>query len=100
MQNPWLTIPLADYEAHMRLPAVAQSQLLSDIFASELSKYRPDSVAVLGCAVGNGFDRIDCIVTQRLVGVDINPSYIEQAQVRYQRLIPGLQLLVANIETE
>ena len=27
--NPWLTIPLADYEAHMALPQVGQAQLLA-----------------------------------------------------------------------
>jgi hypothetical protein len=26
-RNPWLDIPLGDYEAHMALPAVGQSQL-------------------------------------------------------------------------
>jgi len=40
MKNPWLDIPLADYEGHMALPNVGQAQLLSDVFASALSKYK------------------------------------------------------------
>jgi len=35
--NPWLTIPLADYEAHMTLPQVGQARLLADLFAAELT---------------------------------------------------------------
>ena len=35
--NPWLTIPLEDYEAHMALPEVGQAQLLAALFAAELA---------------------------------------------------------------
>ncbi len=41
--NPWLTIPLADYEAHMALPQVGQAQLLADLFAAELRARSPSS---------------------------------------------------------
>ena len=30
MSNPWLDIPLADYEAHMALPSIGQSRLIAD----------------------------------------------------------------------
>ena len=30
MPNPWLDIPLADYEAHMALPATGQARLIAD----------------------------------------------------------------------
>jgi hypothetical protein len=30
MRNPWLDIPLADYEGHMALPAIGQSRLIAD----------------------------------------------------------------------
>ena len=43
--NPWLTIPLADYEAHMALPQVGQAQLLADLFAALVLEYvEPESV--------------------------------------------------------
>jgi ubiquinone/menaquinone biosynthesis C-methylase UbiE len=97
--NPWLDIPLADYEAHMALPTVGQSQLIADELAALVRRYSPTSVAVIGCAGGNGFDRlIDTSVT-RVVGVDINPAYIEQARRRYSGEIPGLEVYVADLES-
>ncbi len=58
MRNSWLDIPLADYESHMALPYVAQAQLLSDLFAEALQELSPESVALLGCAGGNGFEAL------------------------------------------
>ena len=100
MNNPWLDIPLADYEAHMLLPNVGQAQLLSDIFASALEELAPKSVAVLGCAGGNGFDRISAQKIERIVGVDINPEYINQLRARFASRLPGLELIVADIEQD
>jgi SAM-dependent methyltransferase len=100
MNNPWLDIPLADYEGHMALPSVGQAQLLSDIFASVLSKYEPRSVAVIGCAGGNGFDRISRKVTERVVGVDINPDYVLHARARFDRRIPLLELFVGDVQKD
>ena len=100
MKNPWLDIPLADYEAHMLLPNVGQARLLSDIFAAALEELAPKSVAVLGCAGGNGFDRIATQVTERVVGVDINPEYINQARARFGSRLPRLELIVADIERD
>ena len=65
MTNPWLSVPLADYEAHMRSPAVQQLDALSDLFAEALAFCNPASVAILGIAGGNGLERIDPIVVQR-----------------------------------
>jgi hypothetical protein len=68
MNSPWLDVPLADYEGHMALPGIEQAQLLSDIFAGVLAKFSPRSVAVIGCAGGNGFDRIPPAIS-RVVGL-------------------------------
>ena len=100
MKNPWLDIPLADYEGHMASPNVGQAQLLSDVFASALSKYGPRSVAVLGCAGGNGFDRVSSKVTQRVVGVDLNRDYVLHARTRFDHRIPLLELLVGDVQTD
>ena len=92
MTNPWLGIPLSDYEAHMALPEVAQAKLLADVFHSVLAARRPSSVAVIGCAGGNGFDRIDTSITKRVVGVDINPEYVDvkrTLECLRPRLAPG-----------
>lgn len=100
MRNPWLDIPLADYESHMALPDIGQARLLSDVFATALSKHAPRSVAVLGCAGGNGFDRIAREVTERVVGVDINPDYVLHARTRFDHRIPLLELLVGDVQKD
>jgi SAM-dependent methyltransferase len=91
--NPWLRIPAADYEGHMSSPAVGQFQALSDLFAAALAEFRPPSVAVVGCATGNGFEHVDPWATKRLVGIDINPSYLTIARERHSARLPQLELL-------
>lgn len=98
MRNPWLDIPLADYEAHMSLPTIGQSQLIADQLETLVRTYSPRSVAIVGCAGGNGFERLVGTSVTRVVGVDINPEYIEQARRRLEGRIPGLELLTADIQ--
>jgi SAM-dependent methyltransferase len=100
VRNPWLDIPLADYEGHMALPGVGQAQLLSRVFADALAAHAPRSVAVIGCAGGNGFERVSRRVTQRVVGVDLNPEYVEQARVRFAHRLPKLELFVGDVQTD
>ena len=83
MANPWLSIPLADYEGHMDSPEVQQSDVLSELFADALSRCRPESIAVLGIAGGNGLRHIDRAVARRVVGLDLNPEYLEAVRSRY-----------------
>ncbi len=84
----------------MSLPEVAQAVLLADVFGELLEAYAPRSVAVLGCAGGNGFERISPDVTKRVVGVDINPAYIGACGARFEDRIPGLELLVGDLEKD
>ncbi|HET7902969.1 MAG TPA: class I SAM-dependent methyltransferase [Candidatus Eisenbacteria bacterium] len=100
MRNPWLDIPLADYEGHMSLPAVDQARLLADVFDEALAQYTPRSVAVLGCTGGNGFDRAVARGVRRVVGVDLNPDYVAAARARYSGRIPGLELYAGDVETD
>lgn len=100
MSNPWLGIPLDDYEVHMALPHVGQTRLLADAFERALTRYNPRSVAVIGCAGGNGFERIRTGTTKRVVGVDINPEYIERLRVRFKDSIPGLELITGDIQSD
>ncbi len=99
MNNPWLEVPLADYEAHMAQPGIEQAQMLSDIFADALEQFSPKSVAVLGCAGGNGFNRIPANVS-RVVGVDINPGYIAKANARFDGRFERLELIVGDVQGE
>ncbi|HRE71977.1 class I SAM-dependent methyltransferase [Accumulibacter sp.] len=98
MKNPWLDVPLADYEGHMALPGIEQAQLLSDIFADALAKFSPCSVAVIGCAGGNGFDRIPPAVS-RVVGVDLNPLFVAETEARFRDRIEHLELIAGDIQS-
>jgi SAM-dependent methyltransferase len=91
MGSPWLSVPLEDYEGHMRSASVGQLDALADLFAEALAIVHPRSVAVLGVAGGNGLDRIDPAVTGRIVGIDVNPRYLEAARRRFPE-IPSLEL--------
>ena len=93
MRNPWLTIPAEDYEAHMASPEVGQLQVLNQLFKVVLEEHRPESLAVLGCSTGNGFEHIDPRTTRRVVGIDINPSYLGVARKRFLGSLPMLELL-------
>ena len=83
MSNPWLAVPLAEYEQHMDSPEVQQLDALSDLFAQAIEHCRPQSVAVLGIAGGNGIDRINPAMTRRVIGLDLNPQYLETVRQRY-----------------
>jgi len=96
--NPWLEIPLSDYESHMALRTIGQAEMLASQFSDALLQFMPESVAVIGCAGGNGFDRIPATV-KRVVGVDINPSYVAAASARYLGHIPGLELHAVDIQS-
>ena len=100
MRNPWLDIPLADYEAHMASPEVAQAQMIAGALAELLQTHRPRSLAVIGCAGGNGFERVDRLQTTRVVGVDINPSYLAEARRRFDGAFDALELICADVGAE
>ena len=95
--NPWLAIPLADYEAHMALPQVGQAELLANVLADAVRVHAPRSVAVVGCAGGNGFDRVP--LGTRLVGIDVNPDYVAAARARHAAR-EGLELFVADVTAD
>jgi methyltransferase family protein len=99
VSNPWLTVPLIDYERHMASPEVGQLRFLSDLFAESLASFHPRSVAVLGIAGGNGLERIDPRVTRRVVGFDVNPDYLDAIRERYPRL-PSLELHCLDLADE
>lgn len=96
MGNPWLDVPLEDYEGHMTSAAVRQLDDLSGLFAEALTRCQPGSVAVPGIAGGNGLEHIDGRVTRRVIGIDINPSYLDAVRQRYSG-IEGLELICADL---
>jgi len=99
MENPWLSIPLAEYEGHMALPEVGQAEMLAGELEFAVRQYSPNSVAVIGCAGGNGLDRLVESGIERIVGIDINPAYVQTVRRRFRSRIPGLELHVADIQS-
>jgi trans-aconitate methyltransferase len=96
MMNPWLALPLEDYEGHMGSAAVNQLVPLADLFGEALARLRPRSVAVLGVAGGNGLEHVDGSFTTRVVAVDVNQAYLDATRARYPEL-RGLELHCADL---
>ena len=90
-------MPPEDYEAHMASAEVGQWQVLNRILAKDLSRFQPRSLAVLGCATGNGFEHIDPRVTKRVTGIDINPGYLVRLRERHQHRLAGLDLIESDV---
>jgi hypothetical protein len=91
MSNPWLSIPLEDYEGHMGSTGVRQSTVSAELFKRALDRCLPESVGVLGVAGGNGLEQIPCTATKRTLAVDINQLYLDEVQRRFSTLA-GLEL--------
>ncbi len=95
--NPWLEIPLEDYERHMSHHLVGQSILLNSLTKKYLNSINPETAIFLGVAGGNGLEHIDNEITRSVIGIDINPAYLETASERYKHKIASLQLLNIDI---
>ena len=95
--NPWLSIPLEDYESHMSHHLVGQSLLLNTLVKKYLDAIKPESALFLGISGGNGLEHINTDTTRWVVGVDINPEYLYNALSRYQPAIPNLKLIKLDI---
>jgi SAM-dependent methyltransferase len=94
--NPWLQIPLEDYEAHMAMSSIGQAQFLAGILERRARELRAASLAVIGCAGGNGFDGLAPETVERVVGVDINPAYISTARARHEGRFRSLELICGD----
>lgn len=96
--NPWLEIPATDYEGHME--HVGQLQLLNRLFHEALADIEAKAIAVLGCTTGNGFEHIDFSHTAKVVGIDINPDYLELARQRYSAYAGQIEWRCADLHTD
>ena len=54
----------------------------TELFATALERCQPISLVVLGVGGGNGLDRVDTAVIQRVVGLDLNERYLNEARIR------------------
>ena len=117
MKNPWKSIPLSDYENHMKLDSVLQLQTLNAMMKEQLTQYSVHSVMIFGVAGGNGLEHIDSSSIQHVYGVDINPDYLKICEQRFPNLqnvfhplyldltqtnisLPQVDLIIANLLIE
>lgn len=100
MKNPWEEISLSDYENHMKLDSVMQLQAMNEMMKGQFSAYPISSVMILGIAGGNGLEHIQKNKFERVYGVDINSSYLEEVVQRYPELDGRLECLCINLIEE
>lgn len=75
-KNPWEEISLVDYESHMKLDFVIQSQTMNEMMKEQFYSYPISSIMILGIAGGNGLEHIRSNSFKRVYGVDINSLYL------------------------
>jgi SAM-dependent methyltransferase len=97
MKNIWLNIKLSDYEEHMALPDVAQSQYLAQYLFNTIELYNPGSVAILGSSGGNGLEKIDRNKVKKIICVDINANFLEAAKNRYHNNFDDIEFICQDI---
>lgn len=84
----------------MSLPQVGQVQLLAELLGQAIKRYGPSSIALLGCAGGNGLDKVVSTSVERVVGIDINQEYLDRAEIRYKSQIASLELVVGDLAVD
>lgn len=95
--NAWHNINPNDYDAHMSHPNVAQTQMLSRIFKEQfelLSQGQGSSscVAILGITNGNGLEHVIPCGISKVIGIDINESFLRECQTRFSNIESRLSL--------
>ncbi len=96
MKNPWEGIPLSDYENHMKLGSVMQLQAMNEMMKGQFREYPAASVMIWGIAGGNGLEHVPEGKFEKIYGVDVNPSYLQEVSRRYPEL-DGLECLCVNL---
>jgi hypothetical protein len=91
--NPWLEVPLDDYERHMNHNAVGQLPLLNSLTKKYLMLHKPRVCLFMGVAGGNGLEHIDNRISNQVFGIDINQAYLDSCNQRFKNIINNLNLL-------
>jgi hypothetical protein len=97
MTNPWIDVPLTDYEKHMSHPTVGQLDLLSVLTKKYFQNIQPESCIFLGVAGGNGLEHVDPILTKNVIGIDINQKYLDATFSRHSARLKSLQVMNLDI---
>jgi len=83
----------------MSLPHVGQAQMLADKLEQLVKQFSPPSIGLIGCAGGNGLDRLTPDQLERVVALDINPSYIGTVGLRHAHRLSKLELYRVDVQS-
>jgi len=97
MPHPWEELQLSDYEGHMSMQGIEQSQALSELTRRRLLRHPAKSVMIWGVAGGNGLEHIDPNAIESVTGVDVNQDYLDACRARHTRLGDKLVLVKADL---
>lgn len=100
MINPWVKIPLSDYENHMKLDSVMQLQTMNQMMKGQFEAYPVRTVMILGIAGGNGLEHIDGNKFEKVYGIDINEAYLKAVKERYSCISGILECIPLNLLEE
>lgn len=100
MSNPWEEIPLDDYENHMKLDSVKQLQTMSEMMKGQFDAYPVSSIMILGIAVGNGLEHVPSNKFEKIYGIDVNSSYLQEVIRRYPVLEGTLECICIDLMKE
>jgi hypothetical protein len=80
MSSAWLNTELETYESHVALSTVGQAAAIREAIRLAVEELKPESFLYLGCAGGNG---LEAFSSQRVVGLDLNETYLDRARQRF-----------------
>lgn len=99
MSHPWEEIDLKTYETHMSSTDVFQLQTLNKITEQQLTDYNPSTIAILGVAGGNGLDKINNEITEKVYCIDVNRKYLDVCKSRYTNLLGILEFVCCDLSS-
>jgi hypothetical protein len=97
-QHPWSLVPAADFDAHFGPEGAGLLSALGGVFGRVYAARRPRRVAFLALRTGAGLEHIDPSTTSRVVGLDVNLSFLGVARQRFRELGTRLELFCADAE--
>jgi len=97
--HPWSLVPAADYEAHFGPEGAGLLAAFGGVFGRVYAARRPRRVALLALRTGAGLQHIDPSMTSRVVGLDVNLSFLAVARQRFLELGTRLELFCADAES-
>lgn len=84
----------------INMDSVMQLQTMNEMMKDQFHTYPVSSVMIFGIAGGNGLEHIQKDKFEKVYGVDINSSYLQEVIFRYPDLSGLLKCLCINLINE